>query len=137
MFGIESSATLNVDTKDLPTLAKDVFGPKEKTSSAPPALPAESKVQSTITTPAVDPGTITPPPPVINSSPTAPTPKPNEGAMRPPMPQQTSLPPPSYPYTISEMSGGDSHAPPSQYRAFNNARLYGEQSTRLVNGHFA
>ena len=104
-----------------------------------PAAPVESKVQPTMSAPVVQPETITPKPPVINSSATD-MPAQNQGAMRPPMPDPRPPQPPASilnPNIYMDMADGNSHTPPSQYRAFNNARLYDDQSSKLYNGHFA
>lgn len=112
---------------------------KDKTSPAPvtnatTALPPESKVEPTMTAPAVDPGTITPPPPVPPPTGTEQTRDDRPAPETRPRAQQS---PPQDQNMYMDMAGGDNKAPPSQYRAFNTARLYEPNSTRLVNGHFA
>ena len=113
--------------------AKATPGP---VTNATPSLPPESKVEPTMTAPAVDPGTITPPP-----APPPPPPPPEQmrdDRANPELKNKAQVtPPPLYEDMYMDMAGGDNKAPPSQYRAFNTARLYEPNSTRLVNGHFA
>jgi murein DD-endopeptidase MepM/ murein hydrolase activator NlpD len=118
--------------------AKKAASVQVKPPATPPAASVESAVQSTTPTPVVKPETITPKPPVINSSATD-MPAQNQGAMRPPMPPQQPVPQQSAqnPSLFMDMADGNPQTPPSQFRAFNNARLYDAQSTNLYNGHFA
>jgi murein DD-endopeptidase MepM/ murein hydrolase activator NlpD len=109
----------------------------KKTPPAPlRSAPVESNVQSTMTAPipVVQPQDITPKPtPVQPSQQQIPQPQPtNRGAMRPPVQV-----PGQNPELFPDMTVGSNMSPPSQFRAFNNARLYDAQSTKLYNGHFA
>jgi murein DD-endopeptidase MepM/ murein hydrolase activator NlpD len=102
---------------------------------APAVMPKESRVDAMSMPALVQPESITPRPPT----------EPNREAAMPQ--QQETQTPVAKPIPVDksqtdtnmyfDMADGVNKAPPSQFRAFNNARLYDPQSTKLYNGHFA
>ena len=85
----------------------------------------------------VDPATLEDPQkmPLITQEDTQRLESPNQPlAIQPSRPMQRDNPDPNF---YSTMGEGDAPVPPSQLRAANRARLYGENSGSLVNGHFS
>lgn len=181
-YGITDSASLNVDTKDLPELAKQIYGPQDEikkeaesiaqgspvtatqaiveqqaTSNTAPALatgglknvpPGENIVGINTTTGQpeffandrenirVEPGTLENKAkmPEITREDVERLEAPNQ-----PLQQKAPRPTPTDntdPNMYSNMTGEYSPITPSAMRASNRARLYNEDSTGLVNGHF-
>ena len=102
---------------------------------APSIMPTETRVDAMSMPALVQPESITPKPstePNIES--VMPQQTANQPAVPPAIPVEKSQFDPNMYY---DMASGANKLPPSQYRAFNNARLYDPQSTKLYNGHFA